>query len=297
VTRPPGTAGELRTLRLERAGPVLRVVLSRPDVRNAFDAGMIAELGSAFGEVARAAGSPDAPRAVVLAGEGKLFCAGADVNWMRASADRTEEENREDARAMAAMFRAVDECPLPVVGRVQGVAFGGGVGLAACCDVVVAAEDARFSFSEVKLGILPAVISTFALAKIGPGQARRWFLTGEVFDARRAREIGLVHEVVPAAELDGAVDAITTSLAANGPQAIREAKALIRRVAGMRRDEALEHCAATIARVRVTREAQEGLRAFLEKREPAWRSGAAEPAAAPRAGGGAPRTAGRGRPS
>jgi methylglutaconyl-CoA hydratase len=259
-------------LRLERAGPVARVTLARPDVRNAFNAEMIEELALAFGELARAAGETDGPRAVVLAGEGKLFCAGADVNWMRASADRTEIENREDARAMAAMLRAVDECPLPVVGRVQGIAFGGGVGLAACCDVVVAAEDARFSFSEVKLGILPAVISTFALAKIRPGQARRWFLTGEVFDARRAREIGLVHEVVPASELDAVVDAITAAIAANGPRAVREAKALIRRVAGMRREEALEHCADAIARVRVTAEAQEGLRAFLEKRDPAWRA-------------------------
>src|SRR5688500_1240763 len=136
------TSDPFRTLRLDRTGAGVRVVLARPNVRNAFNAEMIAELAACFTELARRADEPDTPRAVVLAGDGKLFCAGADVNWMRASADRTEDENREDARAMAAMFRAVDECPLPVVGRVQGVAFGGGVGLAACCDVVVAAEDA-----------------------------------------------------------------------------------------------------------------------------------------------------------
>ena len=209
---------------------------------------------------------------MVLAGEGKIFCAGADVNWMRASADASEAENSEDARRMAAMFRAIDECPVPVVGRVQGVAFGGGVGLVACCDIVVAAEDARFSFSEVRLGILPAVISTFALAKIGAGQARRWFLSAEVFPAVRAREIGLVHEVVAEMELDAAVEGVASALTANGPRALREAKALIRRVAGLERDAAIEHCAETIARVRISPEAQEGLRAFLEKREPAWRA-------------------------
>jgi len=258
------------TVRIAIDGPVARVTLVRPEVRNAFNAEMIAELTTGFEEL----GGDEELRVIVLAGEGKVFCAGADVNWMRASADATEEENREDARRMAAMFRAVDECPVPVVGRIQSAAFGGGVGLAACCDVVVAATDARFSFSEVKLGILPAVISTFALAKIGPGQARRWFLTAEVLTAEQARDAGLVHEIVPAEELDGRVDRIVDALVANGPKAVREAKALIRRVAGLDRKAALEHCAETIARVRVSPEGQEGLRAFLEGREPAWRTGA-----------------------
>jgi methylglutaconyl-CoA hydratase len=262
------TPAALSTVRLEQAGAVARVTLARPEVRNAFNAQMIADLTACFGGLAR----DQALRAIVLEGQGKAFCAGADVSWMRASADARQEENREDAARMAAMFRAIDECPVPVVGRVQGVAFGGGVGLVSCCDVVVAAADARFSFSEVKLGILPAVISTFALAKIGPGQARRWFLTAEVLDAVTARGIGLVHEVVPAAELDSAVDAIVAALVANGPQAVREAKALVRRVAGLERAAAIEHCVQTIARVRVSPEAQEGLRAFLEKREPAWRT-------------------------
>jgi methylglutaconyl-CoA hydratase len=257
------------TIRMQRSNnAVARVTLARPDTRNAFNAQMIAELTACFGDLGRDEGL----RAVVLAGEGKIFCAGADVNWMRASAKSTEEENREDARRMAAMFRTLDECPVPVVGRVQGAAFGGGAGLAACCDVVVATGDARFSFSEVKLGILPAVISTFALAKIGPGQARRWFLTAEVLTADDARHAGLVHEVVPADELDGRVERIVAALVANGPRAVREAKALIRRVAGMTREAALEHCARTIARVRVSPEGQEGLRAFLESRDPAWRT-------------------------
>lgn len=262
------------TLRLERDGPAARVTLARPEVRNAFDARMIAELTACFGELARAAHSQPAEslRAVLLAGDGRAFCAGADVKWMRASMDAAEEENREDARRMAAMFRTLDECPVPVVARVQGAALGGGVGLVACCDVVVAAEDALFTFSEVRLGILPAVISTFAMAKIGPGQARRWFLTAETLTAARAREVGLVHEVVPPGELDRAANAVVSALCANGPRAVREAKALIRRVGRLDRDVALAHCAETIARVRVSAEGQEGLRAFLEKREPAWRA-------------------------
>lgn len=273
----PRALGDGETLRVEQAGSVVRVTLARPEVRNAFNAAMIADLTACFGELA----ADEGVRVVVLAGAGKTFCAGADINWMRDSVDATQDENREDARRMAAMFRAIDECPAPVVGRVQGVAFGGGVGLAACCDVVVAAEDARFSFSEVRLGILPAVISTFSLAKVGRGQARRWFLTGEVLSASRAREIGLVHEVAPVAELDAAVDGIVAALAANGPRAVRAAKALIREVAGLGYDAGIEHCVDTIARVRVSPEAQEGLRAFLEKREPAWRlSGTSAPRAA-----------------
>ena len=257
------------TLRVERDGGLARLVLARPQVRNAFNARMIADLTAACGQLAADADL----RAVVLSGEGKVFCAGADVSWMRDSAAATQAENRDDARRMAAMFRALDELPVPVVGRVQRAAFGGGVGLIACCDVIVAADDARFSFSEVKLGILPAVISTFALRKIGPGQARRWFLTGETFDAARAREIGLVHEVVAEDRLDAAVQEVVDVLLANGPRAMREAKALIRRLAGFGDPAAaVEHCAETIARVRVSPEAQEGLRAFLEKRHPAWRA-------------------------
>ncbi len=256
------------TIEVDGPGAIARVTLARPEVRNAFNAQMITELTACFDGLSR----DEELRAVVLSGEGKVFCAGADVSWMRASADASEEENKDDARRMATMFRTVDECPVPVVGRIQGAAFGGGLGLAACCDVVVAADDARFSFSEVRLGIVPAVISTFALAKIGAGRARRWFLSAEILSAAQARDAGLVHEVAPAEELDARVEKIVAALSANGPRAVREAKSLIRRVATMDRDTALEHCAQTIARVRVSAEGQEGLRAFLEGREPAWRA-------------------------
>ena len=181
-------------LRTERDGPVLRVTLSRPDVRNAFDAALITELHEAFADVGDA-------RAVVLAGEGTSFCAGADVEWMRSSVDLSYEENVQDARRLRQMLETVDHCPAPVVARVQGHALGGGAGLVACADIAIAAADVSFAFSEVKLGIIPSVISPFAVAKIGPSAARRYFLTGERFDAKTALRIGLVVKVVPADQL------------------------------------------------------------------------------------------------
>jgi methylglutaconyl-CoA hydratase len=188
----------MAALRVERDGDVLRVTLARPEQRNAFDAELIVELAEAFVDVGRA-------RAVVLAGEGPSFCAGADVEWMRSSVELSYDENIADATALRRMLEAIDGCPAPVVARVQGHALGGGAGLVACADIAVAAEEAVFAFSETKLGIVPAVISPFALAKIGPGAARRYFVTGERFDAATALRIGLVHEV--AADLDGAVGA------------------------------------------------------------------------------------------
>jgi methylglutaconyl-CoA hydratase len=256
------------TLRLEREGPIARVTLARPDVRNAFNAEMIGEVTACFSELAK----DEELRVVLIAGEGSFFCAGADVNWMRASVNATRDENREDALRMAGMFLAIDEFPAAVVARVQGGALGGGVGMVACCDVAIAAEDARFAFSEVRLGILPAVISRFALAKIGRSQARRWFLTAESMPAARAESIGLVHEVVSPQDLDSVTEKIVQALVANGPRAIREAKRMIRRVATLPRDDAIEFAVETIARIRVSTEAQEGLRAFLEKREPGWRA-------------------------
>ena len=246
----------MANLRIERDGAVLRITLARPDRRNAFDATVIAELAEAFVNVGRA-------RAVVLAGEGKSFSAGADVDWMRASADLSYEENVADANALRAMLEAIDACPAPVVARVQGHALGGGAGLVAAADVAIAAPDAVFAFSEVKLGIIPAVISPFALAKIGPGQARRWFLTGERFDAETALRIGLVHEV--AADLDGAVERVVSELLSAGPLAVRWAKRLVRE-----RPDGPE-TARWIAERRTSDEGQEGLRAFLERRPPAWR--------------------------
>ena len=242
-------------LRVERDGELLRVTLARPERRNAFDAALISELAEAFVDVGRV-------RAVLLSGEGPTFCAGADVDWMRSAADLDYEGNLRDANGLRHMLEAIDRCPAPVVCRVQGQALGGGAGLVACADVVVAAEDAVFAFSEVKLGIIPAVVSPFVLAKIGPGAARRYFVTGERFDAQTALRIGLVHEV--AADLDGAVERLLAELWSAGPKAARAAKKLV-----LERPDGPD-TARRIAEQRAGDEGQEGLRAFLEKRKPSW---------------------------
>ncbi len=250
----------MANLQVERDGDVLRITLTRPDRHNAFDAELIGELAEAFVDVGRA-------RAVVLAGEGRSLSAGADVDWMRASVDLTLDENVADANALRRMLEAIDACPAPVVARVQGYALGGGAGLVAAADIGIAARDAVFAFSEVKLGIIPAVISPFALAKIGPGAARRYFLTGERFDAETALRIGLVHEV--ADDLDAAVDRVVGELLSAGPHAARWAKRLVRE-----RPDGPE-TARWIAERRASDEGQEGLRAFLEKRPARQRDGSA----------------------
>ena len=247
----------MSALRIERDGELLRVAMARPERRNAFDAALIGELTDAFADVGDA-------RAVLLSGDGPSFSAGADVEWMRSSVSLSYDENVADALRLRAMLDALDGCPAPVVARVQGHALGGGVGLVACCDVVVAEPSAQFAFSEVKLGIVPAVISPFALAKIGPSAARRYFVTGERFDAATALRIGLVHEVD--AELDRAVARIVNDLLGTGPAATRTAKDLAR--APVSGDET----ARTIAEHRTSGEGQEGLQAFLEKRRAAWRA-------------------------
>jgi len=244
-------------LRIDAEGDVLRIAMARPERRNAFDAELIAELTDAFVNVGDV-------RAVVLSGDGPSFSAGADVEWMRSSADLTYEENIADALRLRAMLDAIDGCPAPVVARVQGHALGGGCGLVACSDVVIAEPSAVFAFSEVKLGIVPAVISPFALAKIGPSAARRWFVTGERFAADVALRIGLVHEL--ADELDPAVDAVLSELRSAGPEAARTAKALARA------PRSAEETAQLIAAHRTSAEGQEGLRAFLEKRDASWAS-------------------------
>ena len=244
-------------LRSERDGDVLRITLARPERRNAFDAALIAELAEAFVDVGRA-------RAVVLAGDGPSFSAGADVDWMRSSVELDYDENVADALALRRMLEAIDRCPATVVARVQGHALGGGCGLVACSDVAIAARDAVFAFSEVKLGIVPAVISPFALAKIGASAARRYFVTGERFDAETALRIGLVHEVSD--DLDGAVEQVVGELLTAGPKAARAAKRLVL-------DAPLDarETARRTAERRTSDEGQEGLRAFLEKRPPGWR--------------------------
>jgi methylglutaconyl-CoA hydratase len=248
----------MSALKTERDGDVLRITLARPERRNAFDAALIAELHDTFAAVG------EDIRAVALAGDGTSFCAGADVEWQRASIELSYDENVDDALRLYRMLDAVDRCPAPVVARVQGYALGGGSGLVACADVVVAAEDAVFGFSEVKLGIIPAVISPFVFAKIGAASARRYFLTGERFDAQAALRIGLAHEVT--ADIDGAVESVLSELLSSAPQATREAKRLIRE---QPRGDELGHLA---ARLRTSNEGQEGLRAFLEKRPPGWRT-------------------------
>jgi methylglutaconyl-CoA hydratase len=242
-------------LRTERDGPLLRVTLARPDQRNAFDAELIAELTEAFGGVGDA-------RVVLLTGEGPAFCAGADVEWQRSSIDLTYDQNVEDAQRLYRMLEAIDGCPAPVIARVHGYALGGGSGLVACCDIAIAAPDAVFGFSEVRLGIIPAVISPFVLPKIGTGPARRYFLTGERFDAAVALRIGLVHEV--ADQPNAAVDAVIAAILESGPEAVRAAKRLVaKRPRG--RDTA-----EIAAGRRTSAEGQEGLRAFLERRRPNW---------------------------
>ena len=256
-------------LRVSRDGPFARVTLTRPSVRNAFNSELIAELRAAFDGLSR---EPAASlRGVVLGGEGPVFCAGADVDWMRASVGLSADENERDAEAMQAMFTAVDTCPVPVIARVQGAALGGGMGLCAVSDVVLATTSTRFGFTETKLGIIPAVISTFVLPKIGESNARALFATGQRFDAQRAQAIGLVHEVLPdVAALDARVGAVLDELRSAGPTAARNAKALVRELRTLAPDEARRHTVRHIAQQRASAEGQEGLAAFLEKRSPSW---------------------------
>jgi methylglutaconyl-CoA hydratase len=244
-----------------------RLTLNRPDVRNALNETLIAELT----DWAAQANERRDLRAVVLAGRGSVFCAGADVAWMAKTVKWSEEDNLRDATATARMFAALDELRVPLVARVHGAALGGGAGLAAVCDIVIADESATFGFTEVKLGIMPAVIAPFVLAKIGPSAARELFLTGARFDAARAHEIGLVHRVVTSAALDAAVDEISAELRTSAPEATASAKRLIRELRGLPAAEARHHSAAAIAARRVSSEGQEGLHAFLEKRRPSWR--------------------------
>ncbi len=253
-------------LTTRRDGPVEYLTLNRPDVRNAFNDAVIGELQ----QWADGAGADPGLRVVVLGGAGKVFSAGADASWMARMAGYSREENEADARRTTAMFRALNALPVGVIGRIQGAALGGGAGLAAVCDIVVAEEGAVFGFTESKLGIVPAMISPFVLPKIGVSAARELFLTGMRFDAARARAIGLVHAVVPAAELDAAVQRYVTELLSAAPSAVATAKRLIPLVAGRTPDEVAELTAATIAAQRASDEGQDGLRAFLEKRAPGW---------------------------
>jgi len=255
------------TLQIEREGLVARVWLNRPDVRNAFNEGVITELRSTFDSL----GADTSLRAIVLGGRGKAFCAGADLSWMKTMAGYSWEQNRSDAQALAEMLWAIYRCPVPVVGRVQGDCYAGGVGLAAVCDVLVAADGVQFCLSEARLGLLPATISPYVIRAMGEQAARRYFVTAERFSAAQAAAMGFVHEVCAADALDAKVDEIVAALVGNGPMALRACKTLVQDVAGREIDAALrEETAHRIADVRASDEGREGVQSFLGKRKPAW---------------------------
>jgi methylglutaconyl-CoA hydratase len=259
--------GTTTTLEIERDGHVARVWLDRPDVRNAFNDGVIAELRRAFDTLAADASL----RAVVLGGRGKAFCAGADLSWMKAMAGYSWEQNRADAQALADMLWSIWRCPVPVVGRIHGDCYAGGVGLAAVCDVLVAADGMHFCLSEAKLGLLPATISPYVIRAMGEQAARRYFVTAERFSAAQAAALGFVHEICAPEALDAKVDEIVAALVANGPMALRACKALVQDVAGQPLDAALrEETARRIADIRASDEGREGVQSFLGKRKPAW---------------------------
>ena len=255
-------------LEVTSGGPILRVRLNRPEVRNAFNRELIDALHDAFASVK----ADDGTRVLVLSGEGPVFCAGADLNWMRAAAGWTEAQYLEDAERLFDMLAALDSCAVPTIARVHGAALGGGMGLTAACDVAVAAEGTRFGFTEAKLGLLPAAISPFCIAKIGAGHARALFATAERFDAARALQIGLVHRVVPADELDEVERALVVELLSSAPGAAAGARQLVTRIAGQPPMDVREYATRLNAARRASNEAGEGMSAFLEKRRPAWAS-------------------------
>ncbi|WP_280191317.1 enoyl-CoA hydratase/isomerase family protein [Delftia sp. PS-11] len=254
-------------LTLEFQGPLATITLTQPEVRNAFSDEVIAEITRAFRTVAQRSDV----RAVVLAAEGPAFCAGANLHWMRRMADYSRDENREDAGLLAEMLRTIYECPQPTIARVQGDVYAGGMGLVAACDMAVAAEGAGFCLSEVKIGLIPATISPYVIRAMGARAAHRYFLTGERFDAQEALRIGFVHRVVPADELDAAVDGLLKHLVSASPAAVRACKRLVIDVAGRDIDEALiASTVESIADIRASAEGKEGVQAFLQKRKPGW---------------------------
>lgn len=264
-------------LQYEQNGRVLRVRINRPEVRNSFNEELIADYQTVFSALTNKS-TPElrAVRAVVLQGEGAAFCGGGDLNWMGASLDLSHEENLEDCRKLTHMFLTMDRCPLPVIGLVHGFAIGGGVGLVSVCDHVIAADDTVFSLSEVKLGLIPACIGPFVIAKIGPSQARSLFISGERFKAAKAKDIGLVHETCAAPELEAKAQDVLKRVLEGGPDAVEAAKFLIHTLSrDLIKDEfgkSLDFAASELAQLRVRPEAQEGVRAFLEKRTPKWRA-------------------------
>lgn len=253
-------------LNVTQQGPITRVRLNRPEVRNAFNAELIRELRVQFDVLKK----EKSTRVVILSGEGESFSAGADLNWMKSMVGATRKANEADATKLAELLQTLDRFPKPLIGKVHGAAIGGGVGLVSVCDMVVASEETIFSLAEVKLGLIPAVISPYVIAKMGSHQARRYFLTGERFRADEARRIGLIHEVVSSADLETRVDTVARDLLSSGPEAMGAAKELIRKVSGDILPTTRDYTAKKISALRVSDEGQEGMRAFLEKRKPAW---------------------------
>ncbi|WP_233805165.1 enoyl-CoA hydratase/isomerase family protein [Paraburkholderia sp. HP33-1] len=260
---------QYETLKVEVAGPIATVTLNRPEVRNAFNETMIAELTAAF----TALDTRDDVRAVVLAANGKAFCAGADLNWMKKMAGYSDDENRADAMRLAGMLSAVYRCNKPVIARVNGDAYAGGMGLIAACDIVVAVESAHFCLSEARLGLIPATIAPYVIRALGEQASRRYFVTAEAFDCASALRLGLVSEAVSAEQLDATVAQLAQTLCANGPQAVRACKRLVQDIAGRELSDALiEDTAERIAKTRAGAEGREGVASFLEKRTPGWRN-------------------------
>lgn len=258
---------DYQTLTVAVDGRIARVTLNRPELRNAFNEQSIAELALAFDELGR----HELVRAIVLQANGSAFCAGADLNWMKKMAGYSDSENRADAMLLADMLRTIYLCPKPVVAKVQGDCYAGGMGLVAACDMAVSVDTANFCLSEVKLGLIPATISPYVIKAMGENAARRYFLTAERFDAREAHRIGFVHEVVAADALDARAAALAETLANNSPNAVREAKKLVREIAGQPVTEGLlEDTAGRIAAIRASTEGREGVASFLEKRRPSW---------------------------
>lgn len=247
-------------------GPIARLILNRPEVHNAFNAEMIKELNLALREIKNRSDI----RILILTGEGKSFCAGADLNWMREIIHYSFEENLQESKELAELMFQLDQLPLPTIARINGATIGGGNGFHAACDIAIASEDAVFSLSEVKIGLIPAVISPYVIRRIGLSRARQYFLTGERISAKKAEEIGLIHKSVPAAALDDEVAEVVKLLLTSGPEAIRRSKELLQKVPLMSIEEAKEYTAKVIAELRISPEGQEGMAAFLEKKKPHW---------------------------
>lgn len=257
---------KFETIRLNLEPPICYLILNRPEVHNAFNACMIRELATALEEIRQR----NDIRVLILTGEGKSFCAGADLNWMREIINYSFEDNLRESRELAELIYQLDQLPLPTIARINGASIGGGNGFHAACDIAIASDDAIFSLSEVKIGLIPAVISPYVIRRIGESRARQYFLTGERIKADKAQEIGLIHQCVPGSKLDEVIGEVVKLLLSSGPVAIARSKELIQRVTKMTIDEAKEYTAQVIAELRISPEGQEGMAAFLEKRKPRW---------------------------